>query len=933
MTQDQAKLIPNYACQECSGVSAPSCSPTVADTPSIPDFNLLDHLSTCKANLSILGNIPRGARISAADALNELISEVLRSNSYISWSKLLSFTYHCLQKPRRDKKAPNSPSLVTKIKNQISTFLNSELPDRFPFSLRTPNAKPKSQEEILKNRVNAKFAENDLRGAIRELSSEDTLAPNSPETLKILKEKHPSAPIGGSLPPAPEDDDAHDPVSSDSVRKAILSFPAGSAGGPDGLKPGHLKNLIGAAEAGNRLLESITKLVNFILQNQIPAVIRPIFFGANLFALSKKEGGIRPIAVGLTLRRLTTKVGLRPLSHRLGDLLRPNQLGYASKGGSEAAAHAARHYLTNNPQNKVFLKLDIRNAFNNMHRDVFLDQVKAEAPSLYNLIWQAYAAPSHLFYRNGNLMSETGIQQGDPSGPALFSLGLDPIIKKLKSELNLWYLDDSNMADCPQVVLQDLEVLLRELSKIGLSLNTSKCELTCLNLEDQNSVIERFRTLLPDVKITSTDELVVLGSPIADLGVRAEIDSKQKALERMISKLHLIDPHQAFVLLKNSCAIPKLTYLLRSSPAYRHLDLLDVFDHLVKNALSSITNVDFSEDAWIQATLPVRSGGLGIRKTVDIALPCFISSAISARPLVDASLSSVQDLAPFEVSSEIALWKEGGQELFEPIGESKTSQKAWDAPRAEIVQKSLLGRADQFSRARLLASAQAESGSWVSAIPVPSLGTQLSPGELRIAIALRTGSKVCEKHLCKCGNLTDERGFHLLSCRFSEGRLPRHAALNDIIYRALKASGLPAALEPVGLDRGDGKRPDGISLYPFSQGRPLCWDATCTNTYADSFIMESAVEAGAAAAKAEESKRIKYPEMVRRYRFEPIAIETSGVFGPTTRLIVQEIGKRISQLSGDKRETMWLKQRLSMAIQRGNASSILSSAKHLTGFA
>ena len=109
-----------------------------------------------------------------------------------------------------------------------------------------------------------------------------------------------------------------------------------------------------------------------------------------------------------------------------------------------------------------------------------------------------------------------------------------------------------------------------------------------------------------------------------------------------------------------------------------------------------------------------------------------------------------------------------------------------------------------------------------SAIRVPSLGTQMSPGDLRIAIALRTGSKVSEKHLCKCGKNTDEYGHHLLSCHFSEGRLPRHAALNDIIFRALKASGLPAALEPVGLDRGDGKRPDGISLYPFSQGRPLC---------------------------------------------------------------------------------------------------------------
>ena len=128
----------------------------------------------------------------------------------------------------------------------------------------------------------------------------------------------------------------------------------------------------------------------------------------------------------------------------------------------------------------------------------------------------------------------------------------------------------------------------------------------------------------------------------------------------MISKLSQIDPHQALVLLKNSCAIPKLTYLLRSSPAFRQLDLLQDFDLLVKNAMSSITNVDFTDDAWTQVSLPVRSGGLGIRKTVDIALPCFISSAISAHPLVDASLSSIQDLAPFEVSSEVVLWKEGG---------------------------------------------------------------------------------------------------------------------------------------------------------------------------------------------------------------------------------------------------------------------------------
>ena len=299
---------------------------------------------------------------------------------------------------------------------------------------------------------------------------------------------------------------------------------------------------------------------------------------------------------------------------------------------------------------------------------------------------------------------------------------------------------------------------------------------------------------------------------------------------------------------------------------------------------------------------------------------------------MDAILSSVSDLAPFEVSSEVELWKAEGQGLVEPDDGACFKQRAWDTPRIEAQQKSLLSNADQFSRARLMASAQSESGSWASAIPVPSLGTQLSPDELRIAIALRTGSKICENHTCKCGKNVDIHGYHLLSCHFNEGRHPRHAALNDIICRALKSAGVPSVLEPVGLNRGDGKRPDGITIFPFSQGKALCWDATCVNTFGESSVNDTAIEAGSAAGKAENSKRAKYPDLVRRFRFEPVTIETSGVFGPSTKNIIFEIGKRISEKTGEKRETMWLKQRLNIAIQKGNALSILSSAKHMTGY-
>lgn len=44
------------------------------------------------------------------------------------------------------------------------------------------------------------------------------------------------------------------------------------------------------------------------------------------------------------------------------------------------------------------------------------------------------------------LTSEVGPQQGDPLGPLLFSLlSIHPIIASLKSEINIWYLDDGTL--------------------------------------------------------------------------------------------------------------------------------------------------------------------------------------------------------------------------------------------------------------------------------------------------------------------------------------------------------------------------------------------------------------------------------------------------------------------------------------------------------
>ena len=121
------------------------------------------------------------------------------------------------------------------------------------------------------------------------------------------------------------------------MARAIRSFPNGSAGGPDGLRPQDLKDMTNSSNAVDPSLELLSALAAFftlVLEGKTPLPIRPFFFEATLIALEKKEGGVRTIAVGCTLRSLVAKIaGFRALESR-ATLLAPHQLGYRIRGGA-----------------------------------------------------------------------------------------------------------------------------------------------------------------------------------------------------------------------------------------------------------------------------------------------------------------------------------------------------------------------------------------------------------------------------------------------------------------------------------------------------------------------------------------------------------------------------------------------------------------------
>ena len=83
-------------------------------------------------------------------------------------------------------------------------------------------------------------------------------------------------------------------------------FPPDTAPGPRGLRVQHLKdaNVAGSSDA---FLSQLTAVVNLLAQGRAPDFLAPVLAGAGHVALPKPQGGVRPIAVGEILHRLTGK--------------------------------------------------------------------------------------------------------------------------------------------------------------------------------------------------------------------------------------------------------------------------------------------------------------------------------------------------------------------------------------------------------------------------------------------------------------------------------------------------------------------------------------------------------------------------------------------------------------------------------------------------
>ena len=772
----------------------PLYSSLFSDKPAItqPTF---DHP---RISSPIIKHIPKSVRHLCCTYLIDLLTKLYKSPDELNlWTALLQFPSTYLAKPSQAGKRHTLTSIIRTRFSGIKSFENN------PADI-APQRK-QHKHSSLANQISSKMEDGDVSGAIRLLCSDDKPVYDSSDVYDKLIDRHPQIDYTRRPFKDPGQTTALQ-VADRNVAKTIRSFPAGSAGGPDGLRPRHLLDLVNCKSAGHKLLSAITMFVNMLLEGKCHPDVIPILFGGNLTALVKKTGGVRPIAIGYTWRRVAAKCANAFATAALNDYFMPHQLGVGVSGGCEAAIHATRRFMEMMPKGHVIAKLDFSNAFNSLHRDAMLEAVYNKVPEIYKFCLLSYNHSSILRYGNWTILSQEGSQQGDPLGPLLFCVTQQPLLLSLSSELIVGYMDDITLGGSVSTVNDDVAFVRQFGENVGLTLNISKSELIASELPKESDFLSKFILVKPT-------NACLLGAPLFEgTSLNETLNKKLEEFSRLSVNLKTISAHDALLILRCSLSTARIQHLLRCSPCHNN-EIIPKIDELLRSNICHIANVNLSDDQWMQASLPIRAGGLGIRRASSLMLSAFIASATSTVALQDLILMHTVGSTGKHFNYYCSAWSSTFGQTPPPESES-SKQSAWDKPSIQADLNHLLATPNSLDKARLLAVSAPHSSDWLYALPIVSCGLRLENEDVRVAVGLRFGTALCKPHQCVCGAMVEANGLHGLSCKLGPVRHARHNAINDLLARALQRAEVPSMNEPAGLSRSDGKRPDGMTLIP-----------------------------------------------------------------------------------------------------------------------
>ncbi|KAL0218942.1 hypothetical protein P9112_004595 [Eukaryota sp. TZLM1-RC] len=288
---------------------------------------------------------------------------------------------------------------------------------------------------------------------------------------------------------------------------------------------------------------------------------------------------------------------LRILSSRLvsKEFFSPFQFGIKTIDGASSAAVSSDVFFNSSDSNYIF-NLDFKNAFNSVSRSSILPLLQKHFPEVEPFFYSFYGKSSTLVYEYFDLLSSSGVKQGDPLGPLFFCLAIHPLMCELKEKFPeidiVAYMDDISVI-APITILKQIATFIQQrYEDIGLSLNISKC------LIIGHEPIDFF---INDVNVPfinyDQSGFRFLGCYLGNIDeVKGQLSTLLTQFGNELESIENlnIEKHLKYFFLK-ICYSGKFTHILRSTSPSISLEFCRIFNEQRTNFLAKLLEIDASQ--------------------------------------------------------------------------------------------------------------------------------------------------------------------------------------------------------------------------------------------------------------------------------------------------------------------------------------------------
>jgi hypothetical protein len=808
-----------------------------------------------------------------------------------------------------------------------------------------------SAAQLLARRIQKCLAQGSITRAARALAEQPLADPTLPATIEGLRDKHPVA----EAPTPLVDDAAPLQVDAETFARVLhrVESKRGAAAGPSGLTYEHLT---AAFKYSEECRDAGRGIINLILSGQLPR--HRSLLDSSLIGLQKPDSGVRPIAIGEVWFRLAGLCALEACAD-VGRSLAPLQLAVGVPGGAEAVAHAVKAAMAADP-GACLLTVDVANAFNSVDRNAVLAAVKQRVPCLLPYVQWAYGAATDLHVvgaPEGTLpvKSSTGVRQGDPMGPFLFALALQPALEHTAEDATqqapgavvVSFADDVSMVARPVGLRAAFEAFTVDAAVVGLGVQPLKCAIS-------GGPPEAAARLAAELGVRHRPEgVTICGAPVgSDEYVAGVLHERAAGIIARVEKLRRLPlaKQSQWVLLHRSLSL-QMVHLMRTTPWQQLEPSIRAVEDAICSAASALFQVpaEAVNQAHEQMRLPLRHAGFGLRRVQPIeADAARLAGAARAQaavqdgpeachPFSGATRQPLLDVwhGVFDFGAEEHGWAPSARELPAqfvldelPYMQQVISRQCGDAAGAAFLASFDLAT-DEGMRgaARVRSAASGTSAAWLTAVPtVPTL--RLTDSDFVMAGRHRLGLGVpapVGSPPCVCGAADSSKADHALSCRLNAGyNTMRHDSGYKAWCRIIRRAGCKTAVEPL-YNRyvpGAGlKRADIECVWPRSEHITML-DCVITHPAAASYVRRASRTSGAAAEQQEDNKIREHADFSQSdaYEFVPLAMESYGRLGLKASRFLSALGDEAAR-NGRVSKARFVRnarQELGCALCRGN---------------